>query len=43
VKHAATRDEITIHILAAAPHFDLRVFQDSTDIEFLVMDQKAQE
>lgn len=29
VKHAATRDEITIHILAAAPHFDLRVFQDS--------------
>lgn len=27
-KHAATRDEITIHILAAAPHFDLRVFQD---------------
>jgi miniconductance mechanosensitive channel len=27
-KHAATRDEITIHVLAAAPHFDLRVFQD---------------
>ncbi|HSG18273.1 MAG TPA: mechanosensitive ion channel domain-containing protein [Anaerolineae bacterium] len=43
VKHAATRDEVTIHILAAAPHFDLRVFQDSTDIEFLVMGQKALE
>jgi miniconductance mechanosensitive channel len=41
VKHAATRDEITIHILAAAPHFDLRIFQDSTDIEFLVMGQQA--
>jgi miniconductance mechanosensitive channel len=41
VKHAATRDEITIHILAAAPHFDLRIFQGPTDVEFVVMGQKA--
>jgi miniconductance mechanosensitive channel len=34
-EHAATRDEIMIHLLAAAPYFDLRVFQDSTDVEFL--------
>lgn len=36
VEHAATRDEITIHLLAAAPYFELRVFQESTDVEFLV-------
>jgi miniconductance mechanosensitive channel len=41
VKHAATRDEVTIHILAAAPHFDLRVFQDLTDLESLVKVQQA--
>lgn len=42
VEHAATRDEITIHILAAAPYFDLRVFQDATDIEYLFMsDQRS--
>ena len=35
VEHAATRDEIMIHLLAVAPYFDLRVFQDSTDVEFL--------
>ncbi len=32
VEHAATRDEITIHLLAAAPYFDLRVFQNPTDL-----------
>jgi len=30
VEHAATRDEIMIHIIAAAPFFDLRIFQDAT-------------
>ena len=27
-EHAATRDQITIHLLAAAPYFDLHVVQD---------------
>lgn len=35
VEHAATRDEIMFHLLASAPYFDLRVFQDTTDVEFL--------
>jgi miniconductance mechanosensitive channel len=35
VEHAATRDEIVIHLLAVAPYFELRIFQDSTDVEFL--------
>jgi miniconductance mechanosensitive channel len=35
VEHAATRDEIIIHLLAAAPYFDLRVFQDTTDVEYV--------
>ena len=39
VTHAAIRDQITIHLLAAAPHFGLRVFQDSTDIEYLITAQ----
>jgi len=41
VKHAAIRDEITIHLLAAAPNFELRVFQESTGIEFLVTAEQA--
>jgi miniconductance mechanosensitive channel len=28
-EHSAARDEITIHLLAAAPYFDLRIFQES--------------
>jgi hypothetical protein len=38
IEHAATRDEIMVHLLAAAPYFDLRVFQDPTDIELVTMD-----
>jgi miniconductance mechanosensitive channel len=38
IEHAAIRDEIMIHLLAAAPYFDLRVFQDPTDIELITMD-----
>lgn len=41
VEHAATRDEITIHLLAAAPYFDLRVFQDPTDVEFLTVRRES--
>ena len=37
VEHAATRDEIMIHLIAAAPFFDLRIFQDATAIEYLIM------
>lgn len=37
VEHAATRDEIMVHLLAAAPYFDLRVFQVITDAELLSM------
>jgi miniconductance mechanosensitive channel len=41
VEHKTTRDEITIHLLAAAPYFDLRMFQESTDVEFLVMKREG--
>jgi miniconductance mechanosensitive channel len=37
VEHKNTVDEIVIHFVAAAPYFDLRIFQESTDVEFLVM------
>jgi len=37
LEHAATRDEIMIHLLAAAPYFDLRIFQDPTDVEYVTI------
>ena len=37
VGHAAVRDSIMIHLLAAAPYFDLRVYQSPTDIEYITM------
>jgi miniconductance mechanosensitive channel len=40
IEHSAIRDEIMIHLLAAAPYFDLRVFQDPTDIELITMDSQ---
>ncbi len=43
VEHAATRDEITIHLLAAAPYFDLRVFQDPTDVEFVALRHESRQ
>ena len=39
--YEAIQADIFDHILAVVPYFDLRVFQDSTDVEFLVMGQKA--
>jgi miniconductance mechanosensitive channel len=41
VKHKTARDEITIHLLAAAPYFDLRIFQESTDVEFLITNREG--
>lgn len=40
VTHAAIRDELVIHLVAAAPYFGLRIFQESTDIEFLSISER---
>lgn len=34
-EYAATQDEIILHLVAAAPYFDLVLFQESTDLEFI--------